>query len=92
MMMMCTIFYLIVVVFYIEKKRDTKYWANPQVYITCDGVSGDLNGPHFILYNFKTNNLLPFDDKLKNLSVMGELKHEVECIFLQSGPFLVQVF
>lgn len=56
---------------------DTKYWSNPQVYITCDGFSEALDGPHFVLYNFKTNHLIPLDDKLKSISMMGELRYKV---------------
>lgn len=64
----------------LETKKDTKYWSNPQVYITCDRVSQALNGPHFILYKFKTSHLLPLDDTLKSISVMGELRYKV-CVF-----------
>jgi len=59
-----------------ERKKDTEYWSNPQVYIN-DHDSPDISGPHFILHDFKVKDSLSLDAKPKRLSIMGQLKYKV---------------
>ena len=62
--------------FFPVKKKYKKYWGNPQVYITS-AVEAAPHDAHFILYDFKTNELQPLDNDVKNIDIMGELRYKV---------------
>lgn len=64
------------VTYYVAKKQDKSYWANPQVYITS-GIKAAPHNAHFVLHRFQTNDLKPLDDNPEHANVRGELRYQV---------------
>lgn len=63
----------------VAKKRERKYWGNPQVYITS-GIQAAPHDTHFVLHDFKTNELQPLSANLKGVDLMGELRYQVRML------------